>query len=244
MEGRSSISSRMGSAARRALRAGLCARGSVLMEGILVLPLYLMALGSLFIIGDLARGRMVLQSLERSVTWLAGGRFADHGDEGIAKMLMTYLEGTPYLKGGDIPKGLVNQAIVGDKWIGNRWMNGYMGYMLLPIDVPFWYGMANAEYVMSSRGPKAEGEELPFKAAYMLPTGKDGKGAAFWRSYVVRRRPDDAGERYDRNAGRWWAACGTTCSASHGSWAGTTDSTSCPSPWRIRASPPTSVWKP
>lgn len=202
MERRKSIPSRGDSPGRRPVPASGGERGSVLMEGVLVLPLYLMALGALFIIGDLARGRMVLQSMERSVTWLGGDRFAGHGpdEEGIGKMLLTFLEGTPYAKGDDTPDGLVNQAIVEGKWIGNRWLNGYMGYMLLPIDVPYWYGMANAEYVMSSRGSQPEGGKMPFQNAYMLPSGRDGTGGKFWRSYVVRRRPEDAGERYDRNA--------------------------------------------
>ena len=170
-----------------------------MMEGVLVLPLYLMALGALFIIGDLARGRLMLLSMERSVTWLVRDRFPSHDDDGMGKMLIAFMDSSAY-KPGTAPWGTVHEAIREDRWLGNRWMNGYMGFMVMPVEVPFWYGMANAEAVMDSRGEQGGEEELPFKDSYMLPEGSDGKGAAFWRSYVVRRRPDEAGERYDRNA--------------------------------------------
>ncbi len=186
-------------APRRRSRSPGGERGSVLMEGVLVLPLYLMALGALFIIGDLARSRLMLLSMERSVTWLARDRFPSHGDDEMGKMLMAFMDSCAY-KPGTVPWGTVHEAIKGGQWLGNRWMNGYMGFMVVPVEVPFWYGMANAEAVMDSRGAQDGDDEFPFKDSYVLPAGSDGKGGAFWRSYVVRRRPDEAGERYDRNA--------------------------------------------
>ena len=159
-------------------------RGSVLMEGILVLPLYLMALGVLFILGDLARSRQTLLAAERAIVWLAADRFEEHKSVGIAKMLLSFLDVSPE----SLPGGVFEDVV-----------GGKPGYLVLPVETPYWCGMANEEFVMDSRGNSEIGE-MPFKDSYLVPEGKDGKGDRHMRHYVVRRRPDEADELYDRNA--------------------------------------------
>lgn len=169
-------------AERRDLLGGLREeRGSVLMEGLLVLPLYLVLLGALFVVGDLAMGHQTLMSAERSVTWLAYDRFADHGETGMGKMLASFL-------GPRWKEHLRNWKVEEDgegfrPRPGNRWQNGYQGKGRLQVDVPYWSKVANAGQIAQSRGRMPSADELEFEDGYDLP------GAAGWRSYVIRRRP-------------------------------------------------------
>ena len=165
-------------------------RGSVLMEGVLVLPLYLMLLGALFIVGDLAMGRLALLAGERAVTWLAGDRFGNDPDPAVqAAMDVSSMT----LEGGEAV-----EAVRGEKRIGNHWLDAYQGYIVLGVHVPYWVELANADHGTRPREGAGNGE-LPFRDGYVLPDEDTGGGNRYWRSCVVRRL-EDAGEAYDRSA--------------------------------------------
>lgn len=178
--------------------------GSVLMEGVLVLPLYLAMLGALFIAGELAHARQTLMAVERSITWLAADRFANHGTSGIMRMLERYVPKRDFHPpGGDIH---VDELRRNGRVVGNTWLNGYAGYAVMDVQVPWWQGMANAEDAMYLRKP---GDTSPwaFQDSYRVPEGGDGLADKRWRYFVVRRRGfDDFVSRkqydahYDRNA--------------------------------------------
>jgi len=62
----------------------LCAaHGSVLMETILVIPLFIAFFSGIFVLGDLMLGRNRLTAADRFAVWLAGCRFADMGDDEV-----------------------------------------------------------------------------------------------------------------------------------------------------------------
>lgn len=164
--------------------------GSVLMEGVLVLPLYLVLLGALFVVGDLAMGHQTLMSIERSVTWLEGDRFADHGRDKMEEMVMSFLN---IRKREQLPTWTVAEDERGLLRPGNWWLGGFKGGGLLWVDVPWWSKVANAGQIAQSRGRMPLESELAFKDGYLLP------GAPEWRSYVVRRRRADLPALCDRD---------------------------------------------
>ncbi len=178
--------------------------GSVLLEGVLVLPLYLAMLGALFIAGELAHARQTLMSVERSTTWLAADRFANHQTSGIMRMLDRFVPKRDFHPpGGDLH---VDEMRRNGVLVGNTWMNGYAGYAVMDVQVPWWQGLANAEDAMYLRKP---GDTSPwaFQESYRVPEGRDGNADKRWRYFVVRRRGfDDLVSRkqydahYDRNA--------------------------------------------
>jgi len=173
--------------ARKTERRGLLGAmreecGSVLMEGVLVLPLYLVLLGALFVVGDLAMGHQTLMSIERSVTWLEGDRFVDHGRGKIEEMVMSFLN---IRKRDQLPTWTVAEDERGLLRPGNWWLGGFKGGGLLWVDVPWWSKVANAGQIAQSRGRMPLESELAFKDGYLLPSAPE------WRSYVVRRRRAD-----------------------------------------------------
>lgn len=167
-----------------------------MMEGILVLPLYLMLLGVLFILGDLARARMTLLAVERSLTWLASDRFSGHGTDGLMRMLAVFED----KETAPVTAFRVSEMLEGDQRAGNTWLDAFMGYAVMNVKVPLWVGMANTEAVMATREPGQKGENMPFRDAYVLPEGQNGAADRQYRSFMVRRRRFDAGADYDRNA--------------------------------------------
>ena len=60
-------------------------RGSVLMETILVIPLYIAFLSGIFMLGDLGLGRSRLNAGDRFAVWLAGDRHANKDDAAVKK---------------------------------------------------------------------------------------------------------------------------------------------------------------
>lgn len=58
-------------------------RGSVLMETILVIPLYIAFLSGIFMLGDLALGRSRLNAGDRFAVWLAGNRHLNKDDQAV-----------------------------------------------------------------------------------------------------------------------------------------------------------------
>lgn len=178
--------------------------GSVLMEGVLVLPLYLAMLGALFIAGELAHARQTLLAVERSITWLAGDRFSDHRDTGIMQMLERYVPKRDFHPpGGDIH---VDELRRGRNVVGNTWLNGYAGYAVMDVQVPWWQGLANAEDAMYLRGPN-DNSPWAFQESYRVPETREGIADKRWRCAVVRRRGFDEfitrelyDAEYNRNA--------------------------------------------
>ena len=166
--------------------------GSVLMEAVLVLPIYLMILGSMFILGDLARGRIKLMEIERFTTWIGVDRWAAHAPARILARLGAFVE----TKTAPLNTIFLEKVREGSRLFGNHWMDAVRGYGVLDVQVPYWMGMANAEQVVWH---PEEGQDMTFRGHYLLPGRTDGKGIRYPRSFVFRRLPEESGEAYRRN---------------------------------------------
>lgn len=63
------------------LKKTLTERGSVLMETVLVIPLYIAFFSGIHLLGDLALGRNRLAAADRFAVWLSGNRYEDKDDD-------------------------------------------------------------------------------------------------------------------------------------------------------------------
>lgn len=160
-----------------------------------MLPLYLMMLGALFIAGELAHARQTLLAVERTITWIGADRYPDHELKGILRILAKFVRGEDFVP----PKGdlHVDESKLEGEVIGNTWLNLYVGYAVMDVQVPWWHGLANTGDVLH---PEGGGAAMPFDESYVVPENGQGQGNTDWRSAVVRRRPNDVGKAYQRNA--------------------------------------------
>ena len=169
----------------------------MLLEGILVLPIYLTMLGALFIVGDLERARNTLQTVERALTWLAADRFSGHGRDGQLRMLAVSED----KETAPVTAYKVAEMKDGNRRAGNTWLDAFMGYAVMKVDVPVWMRLANTQAAAWDWADGKGGEDgLPYKEDYVVPAGERGKADRQYRSFVVRRRGFDAGADYDRGA--------------------------------------------
>ena len=67
------------------MRTKLDSRGTVLMETLMVIPLFIAFLSGIYLLGDLALGRSRLNAADRFAVWLSGCRHADRGDDAVKK---------------------------------------------------------------------------------------------------------------------------------------------------------------
>ena len=163
--------------------------GSVLMETVLVLPVLLLLFGGLFVLGDLALGRLHLGVADRAVSWASANRFA----EPSFRSWFAYVPGTSALRLERVRAGEPAALTNGVSLRGNRWLGFYAGYANGEVDVPFWIGMANAHNVLVS-GPKEDRLRENWK---LFPDEDEGGGETRYRdsarSFVVHRRPGIGG---------------------------------------------------
>ncbi len=128
--------------------------GSVLMETVLVLPLLLLMLGGLFILGDIAHGRLHLGTVDRAVAWSSANRFS----EPSFRSWFAYVPETSALRVERVRAGELDASTNAPALRGNRWLGVYAGYANARVDVPFWVGMANAHANLFRR---PDDERLP-----------------------------------------------------------------------------------
>lgn len=172
--------------------------GSVLMETVIVLPILLLVVGGLFILGDMAHGRLHLTSIDRAAAWGADNRFA----EPAFKDWFAFIPRTTSLRIERVKAELVKDDSKGTKGEktakgamlhGNQWLGFYSGYGHAKVAVPFWYGSANAHNVLfgGSEGDRFKDEYRLFTYSEMDVEGSKDKKAGdyreFGRSFVVHR---------------------------------------------------------
>lgn len=128
--------------------------GSVLMEFVLVAPLYFLLLGGLFLVADLSVNKMRMQFGDELVTWVGASRFCPHGEDGgrdagkIAELLVALFERS--IGGADI--GFRVNAATGEHRL-NDFMSYYSGGIVkLPVQVPGWVrGMMSMSGLMAGK---------------------------------------------------------------------------------------------
>lgn len=128
--------------------------GSILMETILVLPLLLMLLGGMFLLGDLALGRLVTQDAGRYEAWSTCAKVELPESADVFKFAETerffgfekfYSTGTDFSEN--------------KRATGNSWGWGRMGYAVSKSELPLWSAWVNVQHdVMSQNGDRMESE--------------------------------------------------------------------------------------
>lgn len=175
--------------------------GTVLMETVLVLPVYLALLGGLFIVGDVLVARLRLSSMDRLAAWrgdsphqasvrdVYAGRIAvpDDPENGFSMVLVDAR--TWALDPAADPDGAASGGgAAAVELAGNGWADLVYGRADAEVDVPFWVASANAPLLSD---PDAAGR-FRFQSRAVLYPGMAGGESG--RVFLVRRRgtPDPA----------------------------------------------------
>jgi len=155
-------------------------RGSVLMETVLVIPLYLLLLGGLFIVGDIMLARFHLSAVERTYAWRGGNRFP--GANNLRPAVLEMMPEKHLVQG----QTFVFQIKTANGQEHENQLAQYVGARAAAkVLVPFWIGMANTAQAINPN----DTEEPHFKSEYDLYNG-----AEFFRSHLVRRKIQDPPE--------------------------------------------------
>ena len=127
--------------------------GSILAETLLVLPLFLVLLGGLFVVGDLLSGRILQHDMDRVAAWVGASLVFRGNLESVFSPELdawTPVEDAPgpKLEKGLLPKGYFAQQPVdarpdaaGDgsgQLRGNEWIDFYEGRADVSVGVPYW----------------------------------------------------------------------------------------------------------
>ena len=107
-------------------------RGTVLMEMLLVIPLYIAFLSGIYLLGDLALGRSRLNAADRVAVWLSGCRLANKDDEAVKKETSAMI-----FPSGDFAKGTSLQSFRSHKTKVN-WYSVVRGAARLKMVLPVW----------------------------------------------------------------------------------------------------------
>lgn len=133
------------------------ARGSVLMEFIIVAPLYFLLLGGMFIVGDAALARIRIHLADHLVTWLGGDRrFTKFNDSSEALRLAKKAVATVFSRtmSADAPTFFVDRSKGKHKNV-NDFCALYMGMVdSLELPIPNWISGAFDMYRVMSKEEK------------------------------------------------------------------------------------------
>ena len=149
-------------------------QGSVLMETILVLPLYLMLLGGMFVIGELLLGRYLAHDIERTVAWRAADRFGPDFNDGI----FDYATGP----NGVFPGMYMQLRGKEEGYWRNNWLFTVGGRSDVVVGTPWWSNFVNVQGVMTGKG-----KDEAFEEKFLL-NSSDGKFLDEPRVWVFRRQ--------------------------------------------------------
>ena len=155
--------------------------GSILMETILVLPLFLMLLGGMFVLGDLMMGRLLQLDADRVVAWRAVDRFVPDSELHPDMSIPDAFDRDIGRDGVDKKPGFV--AYNDDHetpHVGNVWTEFMSGRSEVIVDVPWWTAYLDVQNVMV-------GDKDRFQSSFKLDSD-NGEFVERPRSYVLRRR--------------------------------------------------------
>ena len=160
-------------------------QGSILMETVIAIPLYMIMLGGIFWIGDLIVTRQQLVIADRYVAWNKGMRHDDKGqtDAGtVHRLLFADADGAP---------SQYHKPTAGDGKIDAvyDWSHKASGQVRLDMRMPEWTRyMFNAGQVMYESG-------VPLENA----TAMQGRDKPDQRHVVLMRTKEEAKMSYIRN---------------------------------------------
>ncbi len=159
--------------------------GSILMETVLVIPLYMIMLGGIFWIGELMIARQKLVIADRYIAWNKGLRYDDKGqiDSGTIRKLYFSEPGGAPLENQRVTSSVGTIADTFD------WSHAAEGQAKLDIEMPDWTRfMFNAGRAMYNSG------EPDHKAS-----GIQGRDKPDQKHLVVMRTKKEAEMSYIRN---------------------------------------------
>ena len=160
------------------------------METILVLPLYLMLLGGMFVIGELLLGRYLAHDIERALAWRAADRF---GPTSFDKKMYDYSTGDyATATNGISPEiRMVARTHRSGFW-GNNWIATFGGRADVSVRTPWWTAFINVQGAMIGKG-----EDEAFEENFKL-NSYENEFLDEPRVWVCRRRSrGDNGKPYD-----------------------------------------------
>lgn len=109
-----------------------CAQGSVLMETILVIPLFIAFLSGIFLLGDLELGRNHLIVADRFGVWLSGTRHAEQESDEVKKeMSEVFFSDEQFAEGTEVESLRMNPEDV-------EWYRIVRGGTKLKMVLPQW----------------------------------------------------------------------------------------------------------
>ena len=180
-------------------------KGSILMEAVIVMPLYMLLFGGMMLIGDMVLGGVNLYDSNRMLAWMAMDRFgiddnflvqqAQKGFEFTGENSITSSNGDPVWKFDESQKakaywaGIYNQG--GSEYVtSNTYLALFKGAMPLKMNkIPMLYqGLLAVNDVMNrpdkvKNAENGQDEGLLYKTVFDL--GKD----EWFAHYVVKRQP-------------------------------------------------------
>ncbi len=162
------------------------------METILVLPVLLLLFGGLFVVGDIAHGRLHSLTADRMAAWSAGSRF-ENGRTNLVSRSFRHLGPHTALT---LEKAYADWYPDADgvRPHGTEWLDFTGGRTDARVEVPMWAAVANVHNVVNQRD---QGEYLSSVWKLNVKGGTDHASdyQEFDRQYVVRRAADSSIDR-------------------------------------------------
>lgn len=180
--------------------------GTVLMETVIVIPLYMILLGGIFWIGDLIVTRQQLVVAERYVAWNTGLRYNDKGKtdaETIHRLFFTDADGSP----NPWHKPSASDGKI-DKTFD--WSHAASGQVKLKVNLPDWlrymfntghdiYDSGAPEQVQELRGRDKQDE----RHVVLMRTNKEAEPGYIRNTYGVKESGEVAKKWQDIADEKW-----------------------------------------
>ncbi len=161
-------------------------RGSVLMETILVIPLYIAFFSGIYLLGDLELGRNRLAAADRFAVWLSGCRYGDKDDEAVKKDASK-----AFFPDGEFAEGTKLESFSSGKTKAD-WYSVVRGAAELKMVLPVWAvgcrkGAIQLFADIGSSPDKELWDKLSFRAREI--EGPDTHSVLMRADYDVREKP-------------------------------------------------------
>ncbi len=164
---------------------GRAREGAVLMETVIVIPLFMVMLGGIFWIGELTMARQKLLLADRYLAWNKGMRHDDRGQTDAGTLGRLFFAD----KSGAVTPGHTPNVLFADITKQYDWSHAAAGQASAKVKMPDWvYAMINSARVVYNRGGAVN------KAAEVRGREREGQ-----RHQVVMRTKAEADKGYIRN---------------------------------------------
>lgn len=173
-------------------------RGSILMETLLVIPLYIAFFSGIYLLGDLGLGRARLTAADRFSVWTAGCRHEQQDDDAVKKKATD-----AFFPKGEFAEGTEIESFRSDKTEAN-WYALIRGAASLKIVLPVWAVQCrkSAVRLLADIGTKPDEDmwdDVSFRARDV--EGSDTHSVLMRTDYGIR---DRSGRELAQGAPLWF----------------------------------------